>query len=95
MQIATTDSAIFYVPGDPFLATLLHATNKNITDIIMPNSALLAISPLDGRYQQKLTPLQNIVSEWGLIRFRVEAEISWLVFLCNQKIAPPCHLRLS
>ena len=54
----------------------------------MPNSALLAISPLDGRYQQKLTPLQNIVSEWGLIRFRVEAEISWLVFLCNQKIAP-------
>lgn len=48
----------------------------------MPNSpehaSLLAISPLDGRYQSKLDDLRPYVSEFGLIRRRVRVELRWL-----------------
>jgi adenylosuccinate lyase len=42
------------------------------------HASLLSISPLDGRYQKKLDDLRPIVSEFGLIRFRVLVEIRWL-----------------
>jgi adenylosuccinate lyase len=42
------------------------------------SDSLLAISPLDGRYQRKLEDLQPIVSEFGLIKYRVQVEIRWL-----------------
>lgn len=42
------------------------------------HASLLAISPLDGRYQSKLDDLRPIVSEFGLIRYRVIVEIRWL-----------------
>lgn len=41
------------------------------------------ISPLDGRYAEKITELQPIFSEAGLIRSRIWAEVEWLIFLCN------------
>jgi len=47
----------------------------------METSALMAISPLDGRYQEKITSLRSIFSEYGLIRFRVMVEIRWLEML--------------
>ena len=47
----------------------------------MPNSALTAISPLDGRYAGQLEPLRNYFSEFGLIRYRVRVEIEWLIAL--------------
>ncbi len=50
------------------------------------NASLLAISPLDGRYRSKLDDLRPIVSEFGLIRFRVLVEIRWLEALAA---APP------
>ena len=40
-------------------------------------SALLAISPLDGRYASKLDDLRPFVSEFGLIRNRVVIELRW------------------
>jgi adenylosuccinate lyase len=43
-----------------------------------PHASLLAISPLDGRYKGKLDDLRPIVSEFGLIRFRVQVEVRWL-----------------
>lgn len=46
------------------------------TDI--DQSSLLAISPLDGRYADKLDALRPILSEFGLIRNRVEVEVRWL-----------------
>jgi adenylosuccinate lyase len=50
--------------------------------------SLLAISPLDGRYQAKLDDLRPLVSEFGLIRFRVLVEIRWLESLAAEtKIA--------
>ena len=42
------------------------------------HASLLAISPLDGRYQSKIDDLRPIVSEFGLIRYRVIVEIRWL-----------------
>lgn len=44
----------------------------------MTNFALTAISPIDGRYANKLKGLRPIFSEYGLIRFRVLVEVRWL-----------------
>jgi len=38
---------------------------------------LLALSPLDGRYQQKVATLRSFFSEYALIRNRVHVEIEW------------------
>lgn len=42
-----------------------------------------AISPLDGRYSNKLDELRSIVSEYGLIKYRLIVEIKWFKFLCS------------
>jgi adenylosuccinate lyase len=39
---------------------------------------LTAISPIDGRYANKVDALRPIFSEYGLIRYRVEVEVRWL-----------------
>lgn len=39
---------------------------------------LMAISPLDGRYSKQVSALHTIFSEYGLIKFRVQVELSWL-----------------
>ncbi|WP_421862878.1 adenylosuccinate lyase [Motiliproteus sp.] len=49
----------------------------------MELSALTALSPVDGRYGSKTAALRPYVSEFGLIRFRVEVEIRWLQQLAN------------
>ena len=47
------------------------------------HASLLAISPLDGRYQNKLDDLRPFVSEFGLIKYRVRVEMRWLEALAN------------
>lgn len=49
----------------------------------MQLSTLTALSPLDGRYQDKVTPLRVIFSEFGLMKFRVAVEIRWLQKLAS------------
>ena len=49
----------------------------------MELSALTAISPIDGRYQNKTNSLRPIFSEYGLFRFRVHVEIEWLKTLAK------------
>lgn len=44
----------------------------------MELNALTAISPLDGRYGNKLLPLREVFSEYGLIARRVRVEVRWL-----------------
>ena len=39
---------------------------------------LKALSPTDGRYAAKVNSLRDILSEYGLIRFRVLVEVRWL-----------------
>jgi adenylosuccinate lyase len=49
---------------------------------------LTAISPIDGRYANKVNDLRPIFSEFGLIRYRVEVEVRWLQALAREaKIA--------
>lgn len=49
---------------------------------------LMALSPLDGRYHQKIATLQPIFSEYGLIKRRVIAELHWLKQLSHAKVIP-------
>jgi adenylosuccinate lyase len=51
----------------------------------MDLTALTALSPVDGRYADKCAPLRNLLSEYGLIRFRVLVEIRWLQALAGYK----------
>ncbi|MFA5370833.1 MAG: adenylosuccinate lyase [Sideroxydans sp.] len=44
----------------------------------MSLSALTALSPLDGRYHQKVEALRPHFSEYGLIRYRLLVELEWL-----------------
>ena len=48
-----------------------------------PLSPLTAISPLDGRYSTRTSALGPLVSEFGLIRYRVRIEIEWFLFLAG------------
>jgi len=47
----------------------------------MTLTSLTAISPLEGRYHEKVTGLRPIFSEYGLIKFRVLVEVRWLQML--------------
>jgi adenylosuccinate lyase len=47
----------------------------------MSDAALLALSPLDGRYAGKVDALRPIFSEYGLIKARVRVEVEWLLAL--------------
>ena len=51
----------------------------------MTKESLLSISPIDGRYKNKVKDLENYFSEFALIKTRVEVEIRWLLFLLNIK----------
>ena len=47
---------------------------------------LLNISPIDGRYKNKVKDLENYFSEYALIKYRLFIEISWLLFIVKEKI---------
>ena len=59
----------------------------------MKISTLKALSPVDGRYSEKVNDLRDIFSEYGLIRYRVLVEIRWLQCLADEldvpELAPP------
>ncbi|MRT56800.1 adenylosuccinate lyase [Enterobacteriaceae bacterium RIT693] len=44
----------------------------------MELSSLTAVSPVDGRYGDKVSALRAIFSEFGLLKFRVQVEVRWL-----------------
>jgi adenylosuccinate lyase len=45
---------------------------------------LKALAPTDGRYADKVHSLRDILSEYGLIRFRVLVEVRWLQFMAAE-----------
>ncbi len=49
----------------------------------MSLTQLNAISPIDGRYRNKITPLANYFSEEALIKYRVRVEIEYFIALCE------------
>ena len=46
--------------------------------------SLKAVSPVDGRYADKVDSLRDILSEYGLIRFRTLVEVRWLQCLADE-----------
>ena len=46
---------------------------------------LTAISPLDGRYRNQLEDLGEYFSEYALIKYRVEVEVAYFLFLAEKK----------
>lgn len=49
------------------------------------NHALAAISPLDGRYEDKVSELSPFFSEFALIKYRVKVEIEYFIALSLEK----------
>ena len=47
-------------------------------------SSLTAITPLDGRYASQVDALRPYFSESGLMRFRVQVEVEWLIALAAE-----------
>lgn len=54
----------------------------------MELSSLTAVSPVDGRYGDKVSALRTIFSEYGLLKFRVQVEVRWL-----QKLATCTNIK--
>ena len=49
----------------------------------MELESLTAISPIDGRYRNKLAPLADYFSEMGFIRYKVMVEVEYLIALAE------------
>ena len=56
----------------------------------MKFESLMAISPIDGRYANKCAELQDVFSEYGLIKRRVLVECTWLEALCDDPLIREC-----
>ena len=56
--------------------------NKVITDV----SPLTAISPIDGRYSRACHSLRAYFSEYALMRYRVQVELTWFSRLFQENI---------
>ena len=54
----------------------------------MDLNALTAISPVDGRYRNKTNELALYFSEFGLIKYRVQVEVEYLISLVELGIEP-------
>ena len=49
----------------------------------MELDALIAVSPIDGRYRGKTQSLKDFFSEYALIRYRIRVEIEYFIALCE------------
>ncbi|MGH8162005.1 MAG: adenylosuccinate lyase [Gammaproteobacteria bacterium] len=58
--------------------------------IAATDDALLALSPLDGRYRERTAPLRALLSEYGLIQARVRVEFAWFRALAAAPEIPEC-----
>ncbi len=47
--------------------------------------SLTAISPIDGRYRSQLQQLEEYFSEYALIKYRLQVEIAYFIFLSEKK----------
>ena len=61
---------------------------------------LMSISPIDGRYGSKMSVMQEIFSEYALIRLRLEIEVEYFLFLADflpelSEIKPEQRVQIS
>lgn len=73
------------------------ASNKEVQEQIgkqiADKAALLALSPLDGRYANISNELREYFSEYALIKYRVIVEVSWLKYLLKHADDPSLEER--
>ena len=50
------------------------------------NHSIHAISPIDGRYHNKVQVLSNYFSEFALVKYRVKVEIEYFIALTKTEI---------
>ena len=53
----------------------------------MSDASLTALSPLDGRYAAKVAALRPLLSEFGLMKSRVQVEVEWFIALSDAGFA--------
>ena len=46
---------------------------------------LRAISPLDGRYAARVAAMEDYLSEWALMKYRVKVELRWLIAMSERE----------
>ncbi len=63
-----------------------HTIENSKPKVLYSMDTLLALSPLDGRYNNKLESLRPLLSEYGLIHYRLIVEIRWLQHLSAQNL---------
>jgi adenylosuccinate lyase len=54
-------------------------TTKNLVSTATASASI--VSPLDERYASVMRPLALHMSEYGLLRYRVQVELEWLIFM--------------
>ena len=47
-------------------------------------NTLLSISPIDGRYRNKVAKLEHYFSEYALIKYRVRVEVEYFIELSKE-----------
>ena len=52
----------------------------------MSITALMAISPIDGRYKNGVQTLESYFSEYALIKYRLRVEVEYFLSLCEAGI---------
>ncbi|OEU71310.1 MAG: adenylosuccinate lyase [Desulfuromonadales bacterium C00003093] len=52
---------------------------------------ITAISPIDGRYNSKVSELTECFSEYALLKNRVKVEVIWLIALCGEEEIAECR----
>jgi adenylosuccinate lyase len=61
----------------------------------MELSALTAVSPIDGRYRNLVADLDQLFSEFALIKYRVQIEIEYFIALCELPLPQLADFRKS
>ena len=49
----------------------------------MIENRLTAITPIDGRYKDKVEKLADYFSEYALIKYRIRVEVEYFIALCE------------
>ncbi|KAL6048299.1 Adenylosuccinate lyase [Balamuthia mandrillaris] len=63
------------------------ASSSSTTTTTIPTlSPLLAVSPLDGRYWDKVSSLGDYFSEYALIKYRIQVEVEYFIALVELRL---------
>jgi adenylosuccinate lyase len=58
-------------------------SSSSVDTRFQQDPTLFALSPIDGRYHDKTTPLSDYLSEFALMRYRVKVESAYFAALCR------------